>query len=585
MPAAVSEACGPPLLHPASRRPHHPEAPRYAYKCNDDPPAPRITRRVSSRRRAGPLSWPGRGGVTVGWRCHRSGGDLPAAVHRRGAPAVLPGSAGDQATRLHRLADGWELAVVYSDDASGATLDRKDLNRALAAGRAGRYDLLLVYRVDRLSRSIRGLASVLDELDTAGVAFRSATEPFDTATPAGRMMVQMLGVFAEFERATIIDRVVNGMERKAARGQWCGGYRPYGYELDKPSGYLVPADAEVPVVRRIVTAYAHDRLGARAIARQLTAAGHRTKAGKPWSTDAVLTVLRNRTYLGEVYFRGTWYTAERSHPPIIDRDLFDTAGAILTERGEDHGHRAANSSTYLLAGHVVCGRCGKHYLGTAAHGKLYRYRYYTCYTRQKHGPDQCPAERLPADQLEAKTLDALLATLARTDLLDAAIAAHTAHRDAYADELTAVDTELGKINAAIDRYLTAFENGILDETTVGQRIQNHADKARQLRARRAELADLIAEAPTAPTPADIDGLRDQLTHLIRHGNPAQVKAALHGLIHQIRITGPRHAVPYFFVPTVTPTSPVPPGHSPHLPVVEGDALDLRLQPVSGLRAS
>ncbi len=126
--------------------------------------------------------------------------------------------------------DGWELVRRFTDQASGATTERPGLQRALAEAKAERFDLLLVYRVDRFARSVRGLAQLLEELDAGGVAFRSATEPFDTTTPAGRMMVQMLGVFAEFERATIVDRVIAGMERKAARGGWCGGSRPFGYE-------------------------------------------------------------------------------------------------------------------------------------------------------------------------------------------------------------------------------------------------------------------------------------------------------------------------------------------------------------------
>jgi site-specific DNA recombinase len=490
--------------------------------------------------------------------------------------------------------DGWELVLVYSDDASGATLDRTDLHRALAAARAGRYDLLLVYRVDRLSRSIRGLASILDDLDTAGVAFRSATEPFDTTTPAGRMMVQMLAVFAEFERATIIDRVINGMERKAARGQWCGGYRPYGYELDKTTGFLAPVKAEAAVVRRIFRLYAVKRLGARTIAVALTKAGHRTKAGKPWSTDAVLTVLRNRAYLGEIYFRGTWHTADPHHPPIIEPDIFDTAQAILIERGEEVAHRAANNSDYLLAGNVTCDNCGKRYVGTAVHGNKYRYRYYTCYTRRKYGTDHCPAERLPADQLETKTIDALLDTLTRTDLIDAAVAAHTArrdhHRTARADELAAVDAELDKTNAAIDRYLTAFENGNLDEDTCGQRVQTHASKATQLRARRAELADLLAEPSPAPTPADLGALRDHIRDVLQAGNRPQTKALLHTLIHDIRVTGRHHAIPYFYVPITpsdqdvdgakvcTPSGSVPPaGFEPAHPPPEGGALSPELR--------
>jgi site-specific DNA recombinase len=134
--------------------------------------------------------------------------------------------------------DSWQLVHRFTDQMSGSTLERPGLEAALTLARAKRYDMLLVYRVDRLSRSVRGLAQVLEELDHAGVSFRSATEPFDTGTAAGRMMVQMLGVFAEFERATLIDRVIAGMERKAARGEWLGGQAPYGYRLNRETGAL-----------------------------------------------------------------------------------------------------------------------------------------------------------------------------------------------------------------------------------------------------------------------------------------------------------------------------------------------------------
>ena len=124
---------------------------------------------------------------------------------------------------------GWVLARSYSDRMSGKRLDRPALQQALHDARAGRYDLLLVFKVDRLARSTGGLAKVLEELDAAGVAFRSASEPFDTATAAGRMMMQMLGVFAEFEREMIVERTRMGLARKAARGEWTGGTPPFGY--------------------------------------------------------------------------------------------------------------------------------------------------------------------------------------------------------------------------------------------------------------------------------------------------------------------------------------------------------------------
>lgn len=103
----------------------------------------------------------------------------------------------------------------------------------------------------RTSADVRGLAQILARLDEAKVSFRSATEPFDTSSSAGRMMVQLLGVFAEFERSSIVERTIARMERKAARGEWTGGSVPYGYELDDDRRFLVPEPNEAPVIAQI----------------------------------------------------------------------------------------------------------------------------------------------------------------------------------------------------------------------------------------------------------------------------------------------------------------------------------------------
>lgn len=164
--------------------------------------------------------------------------------------AHQPYSLEAQAQRLAAYAesqDGWTITRRFTDQASGA-LERPGLQRALTEAAAKRFDLLLVYRVDRLSRSVRRLAQILEALDEAGVLFRSATEPFDTSSSAGRMMVQMLGVFAEFERATIVERVIAGMERKAARGEWTAGQLPFGYQRDSDRRFLIPDPAEAPIV-------------------------------------------------------------------------------------------------------------------------------------------------------------------------------------------------------------------------------------------------------------------------------------------------------------------------------------------------
>jgi site-specific DNA recombinase len=228
---------------------------------------------------------------------------------------------------------GWELTRrPYVDQMSGAYLDRPGLADALRDAELGLYDVLVVYRVDRFARKLRVLVDLLERLDAAGVAFRSATEPIDTSTPTGRMLVQMLGVFAEFERETIIDRVVAGMERKAARGEWTAGSPPFGYSTDG-TGHLVVDEVTSPLVAVIFDLYARQKKGAHTIAAWLNERGHRTRAGRPWSHTAVLTVLRNRAYLGEVFFRGTWHPAP--HPPLVDAEVFERAQRVLTECHEE----------------------------------------------------------------------------------------------------------------------------------------------------------------------------------------------------------------------------------------------------------
>lgn len=183
--------------------------------------------------------------------------------------------------------DNWKIVRQYEDQMTGSIIERPGLQEALGDAREGRFDLLLVVRVDRLARSVRALASILEDLDLNGVAFRSATEPFDTASPAGRMMVQMLGVFAEFERATIIERVIAGMEKKAAKGGWNGGSRPLGYDYDAPTGTLRVNESEAPVVREIFDLYTEKQIGSISIARLLDDRGHRTKNGAHWSGNAI----------------------------------------------------------------------------------------------------------------------------------------------------------------------------------------------------------------------------------------------------------------------------------------------------------
>jgi site-specific DNA recombinase len=331
---------------------------------------------------------------------------------------------------------------------SGKRLDRPGLQQALHDARTGRHELLLVFKVDRLARSTDGLTKVLEELDDAGVAFRSASEPFDTATAAGRMM-QMLGVFAEFEREMIVERTRMGLARKAARGEWTGGTPPFGYRYHPERRILLPVPAEAALVRRIFTLYADRRVGSAALSGLLNDGGQPTSRGRRWTPNRILGVLRNPTYIGQLPFNGQQHQA--SHEPIIDCELFQRAQLLLAERSESPRAQAANATDYLLTSFLRCQRCGHGFVGTAAHGNGGIYRYYTCFSRQRHGTARCDQQRLPAGPLEEAIVAEVLGALDDGSIFQEAarraqLAWHVQHPGRQA-ELAGVQTTLAERRA------------------------------------------------------------------------------------------------------------------------------------------
>jgi len=417
----------------------------------------------------------------------------------------------------------------------------------------------LVYRVDRLCRSVGLLAELLARLDAVGVGFRSATEPFETTTPSGRMMMQMLGVFAEFERASIIERVVMGMGRKAAEGRWVGGPQPLGYHRAPEGGRLVVDDVEAAVVRLIFDLYVNELLGSHEIAARLNEAGHRTKAGRPFSFKSVLTILKNRIYVGEIGWRGEYYPAE--HEAIVDPGVFGRARALLTERGAEPAKRAAHTSDYLLTGLVVCS-CGTHCVGTVATGRSRTYRYYTCNARQRYGKDTCNAGRLPAEALDDAVVTRLVDLLADSDLIDEAVARARQRASGTAElvvaERLSIETELAEIDATIERYLVSFERGTMPEELCAPRVRALNDQATKLKARHADLVAQCEEANlSAPESETLAAVREELVQAMRSGSRPQVKALLAALVHEVRVEGPNTVRPVFKVPAGTAASGIP----------------------------
>jgi site-specific DNA recombinase len=459
--------------------------------------------------------------------------------------------------------DAWRLVASFTDQVSGKTLNRPGLRQALAEAGLGRFDLLLVYRVDRLSRSVRGLAQILEDLEAAGFSFRSATEPFDTTTAAGRMMVRLLGVFAEFERESIVERTVAGLQKKASRGEWTGGQTPYGYTYDQERRLLVPVEDEVATVQQIFRRYASRRHGSAAISSWLNDRGVRTRRGGCWTPQRVIDVLRNPTYIGRLPYKGESFAA--SHDPVIDVEHFEAAQALLGERGERYPLRRGNPTDYLLTSKLRCSKSGRGFVGTASHGKGGAYRYYSCFTRQRHGTARCGQERIPAVPLEDGIITSLLQVLSNGDLMqeakDLAEKEWAKRHPGRHRELEAIERKLRQAQGAVERYLRAFESGRLSEALCGQRLEQLQRDIASLEAARGQLQRELDLAPDAPPETLVAEAAGSLSRAITNGEPQVAKGLLSALIERIDVEGRQAIQPVFRLDGVRTASRWPPRRS------------------------
>jgi site-specific DNA recombinase len=203
-------------------------------------------------------------------------------------------------------------------------LERPALQRLIADIEANRVDVVVVYKIDRLSRSLMDFAKLVEAFDRNSVTFVSVTQSFNTTTSMGRLTLNILLSFAQFEREVIGERIRDKFKASRSRGMWMGGHPPLGYVVKNRK--LVVNESEAAIVRMIFERFV--RIGSATIlARELFVEGVVTKRGRPIDKGFLYILLNNRTYIGEAVHKGTAYPGE--HQPIIQRDLWDKVHAIL----------------------------------------------------------------------------------------------------------------------------------------------------------------------------------------------------------------------------------------------------------------
>jgi DNA invertase Pin-like site-specific DNA recombinase len=298
------------------------------------------------------------------------------------------------------------LRAAYDDGGfSGATMDRPALQQLLAEIAAGRIDTIVVYKIDRLTRSLADFAKIIEILDARGASFVSVTQQFNTTTSMGRLTLNVLLSFAQFEREVIGERIRDKIAASKKKGMWMGGVPPLGYQAQDRK--LVIVDSEAETVRFIFRRYVElgsvrllkDELAARAIqSKSRTSASGRISGGKPFARGALYLMLQNRIYQGEIVHNEQSYPGE--HEPIIDQPLWDAVQAQLASNAAQRNEGGNTWQPSLLAGMLVDGN-GNRMTPSHAGKKGTRYRYYVSRSLiTKDRTENCAGLRIPAAEIE-----------------------------------------------------------------------------------------------------------------------------------------------------------------------------------------
>ena len=407
--------------------------------------------------------------------------------------------------------EGWALLPEHYTDGgfTGANTNRPGLERLRADIAAGKIDVVLAYKLDRLSRSMRDFLNLVHEFEEHGASFVSVSQPFDTSTPIGKMTLNQLASFGEFERGVIAERTRDKMHAARRRGRWTGGMLPLGYDVVPEGGRLAINKEEAEQIRAIFELYL-GRDSLLAVADELNRRGWRNKSwvtkdgkrrqGRPWDRVNLRTVLTNPLYaglqrLGDETFKG-------EHPAIVSKVLLNKVQQLMDENRSGGGAPSRNVHHALLRGLLRCSACDRAMVHhwTRHRGRLYRY--YTCGKAQKNGHAACATKSVHADRIETFIVSQIRRIGADPQLqqetFQRAVAQLAAQRRGLVVERKRLDREVAAAQHEVDRIVVAVANanGAAQEALTGG-LAKAQEQLRTLEARlrevRIEEASLTAQ--------------------------------------------------------------------------------------------
>ena len=456
--------------------------------------------------------------------------------------------------------EGWICLPDRYDDGgfTGGNMDRPALKRLLTDIEDGKVDCIVVYKVDRLSRSLIDFAKIMEILERRCISFVSVTQQFNTSNSMGRLMLNVLLSFAQFEREMISERTRDKIAATRRKGKWSGGIPMLGYDVDPKGGRLHVNDDEAARVRGIFEAYLEYQ-SLLETAKELDKRGWLTKkwitrkgiprGGKSFNKHNLLKLLTNRIYLGKITYKDEAYDGE--HPAIVDTEIFERVQRLLKRNARSGSHHIRNKFGVLLKGLVRCVPCGCAMAPShATKNKNKRYRYYVCSNAQKRGWGVCPSPSVPAPELERFVVEQIKCIGNDTDLLAETLAECRHQREENIGKLKAekrmLERELREHNHQLHDQVVSSDsnNGNTNHlANVQERIRSTENRITEVRERIIALSKELVDAREVGNACSVfDPLWETLT-------AREQARILHLLIEKVDYDGDNGTVSITFHPT------------------------------------
>lgn len=449
-------------------------------------------------------------------------------------------SLGEQTERLTKYCEAreWEVFKVYTDGGfSGKDIQRPSMERLIKDVESGMLDMVLVYKLDRLSRSQKDTLFLIEDVfNKNGVAFSSMTENFDTSTPFGRAVIGILSTFAQLEREQIKERITIGLEARAKDGKWTGGGNaPIGYDFVDDS-CLEVNEYEAMQVREAYELFLK-RMPLLRIVTTLNEKGYTHKYGN-WKMAALKEVLKRPVYCGLIRYKGQ--ISEGVHDPIISLETFDKAQELFKERDrENPEYKNSFKYKYALGGLLRCKRCGAYYSNKISHRlkdgtPVHKY---CCYSYQRPTSFQakdpnCDNKRWFATQLENIVYGEVRKLAFDPDYVEKQLRDDSSNDDNLSKVIT-MESRINELDEIMSRYSDLYALGTYTMEEIKDKVTPLAKEKEKLK----KQVETLKNANATMTPQQAQELAQNFGEALDHGDLETQRFILQELIQKIELDG------------------------------------------------